>query len=64
MTVRISTTNYKDSAEGNKVDADVCNGFGCDRIGIIKTELDCGVYGKLEIIVCDKCLSKFETGKN
>jgi hypothetical protein len=63
MTVSFSTTNYNDNAEGNKVD-DVCNAFGCDRKGTIKTEVDCGAYGKLEIIVCDKCLRKFETGKN
>lgn len=62
MTVSISTTNYKDSAEGNKVD--VCDAFGCDRIGTIRTEVDCGGYGKLDIIVCDKCLSKFEKGKD
>jgi hypothetical protein len=62
MTVGFSTTNYKDSTEGNKVD--VCNAFGCDRNGTIKTEVDCGVYGKLEIIVCDKCLSKFEIGRD
>ncbi len=62
MTMNPSTTKYKDDTEDNKVN--VCNAFGCDHVGTIKTDVDCGIYGKLKIIVCDKCLTKFEIGKN
>lgn len=62
MTVSFPPTKNNGDSEGNK-DA-VCNAFGCDRKGTIKTEVDCGTYGKLEIIVCDKCLNKFKTGMN
>ncbi|TVP40447.1 hypothetical protein [Candidatus Nitrosocosmicus arcticus] len=57
MTVSFSTTKYDSKTERNKVD--VCNASGCDRVGTIKTDVDCGIYGILEIIVCDKCISKF-----
>ena len=62
MKVSFSKTKYNGGSKDNK--DDVCNAFGCDRKGTIKTEVDCGKYGKLEIIVCDKCLSKFKTGMN